>query len=132
MDRKLILVLVKVLGTRCLYAYPSCSYCRKKVRANDQHNGSLWCSSCNISYDEEMVDYRYHVNLNVFDGQSFANVTIFGECWNAFFGLNATEFCRYVTKCETKASIKGVDMNQAVHSAMERCLVGEMVKLAFQ
>ncbi len=56
----------------------------------------LWCSNCSKSYREKNIHYRYHVNLTVSDFSGIARVTIFGKCLEAFFGLTATEFCRYV------------------------------------
>ena len=55
----------------------------------------LWCSFCKKYYKKESVQHCYHVNLTVADESGFARVTVFGKSLELFFGLTATEFCRY-------------------------------------
>ncbi|XP_028406452.1 DNA damage-induced apoptosis suppressor protein-like [Dendronephthya gigantea] len=131
MNIKVFRVLVKVLKIGASYAYPSCSICHKKVRKVNDQKERLWCSFCLKFYSQKTVQYRYHVNLTVSDGSGITRVTVFGKSLEAFFGLPATEFCRYLANCGEKNFLQGLSLDRMVHFAMERCFVGENVHLAF-
>lgn len=109
------------------FTYPYCHICHKCVTVIS--NQKKWrCNSCREEYSK--VKYCYKMSLELSNGQSLKQATLFGSQVNVIFGVSADVFFKFIQKL--KSDFEGIDVNKAIQHAFKNCLIGRWCAFEFK
>ncbi|XP_071497298.1 uncharacterized protein [Diadema antillarum] len=79
--------------------YPACTACYTKLVKISKPE-KLQCARCGKVYTDHETTHRYRLGLSVVDRIVCREITVFGSCLDAVFGIDATSLSRYLKHIE--------------------------------
>lgn len=105
------------------FVYPSCQSCLSRLLLDSERYS---CLRCGRSGDAKDTNYRYRLSLEVADAHEVFEVTVFGSCLDAYFGVTAKGLQRYIEELKQEAGEPDtVASSSALVEAVETCFVGK-------
>ncbi|XP_027982543.1 DNA damage-induced apoptosis suppressor protein [Eumetopias jubatus] len=120
--RKFLLASVLALQNSS-FIYPSCQKCFSRIILVSKRSH---CRKCGCTGRAENASYRYKLSLKVAESNKLFDITIFGSCLDAFFGLTATGLHRYIQDPnEISETLDSEAVRNLLTKAVEICFVGQ-------
>ncbi|XP_061484931.1 DNA damage-induced apoptosis suppressor protein [Rhineura floridana] len=105
------------------FVYPSCQNCFSKLFIDLKRYS---CPKCGCSGDTKEASYRYRLSLEVANTHDVFEVTVFGSCLDAYFGVTAKGLQRYIEQLSQEAREPDRDaILGVVFQAVETCFLGK-------
>lgn len=120
LKRALVECAVLSLQDSCVF-YPCCKGCFSRIDADSQEN-RLSCSRCGYRCAPGLLDHRYRLSVRVARGSCVFGVTVFGNCLNQFFGINASGLQRLVS--DQRGALES-SKSALLVKAVEECFIGK-------
>ncbi|XP_066475798.1 DNA damage-induced apoptosis suppressor protein [Tiliqua scincoides] len=105
------------------FVYPSCQNCLSRLLLDSKRYS---CLRCGHSGDAKDTNYRYRLSLEVTDAHDVFEVTVFGSCLDAYFGVTAKGLQRYIEELNQEAGEPDrAASSGVVAEAVETCFIGK-------
>ncbi|KAJ6664867.1 hypothetical protein lerEdw1_005839 [Lerista edwardsae] len=106
------------------FVYPSCQNCLSRLLLDSERYS---CLRCGHSGEAKDTNYRYRLSLEVadVDAHDVLEVTVFGSCLDAYFGVTAKGLQRYIEGLNREAGEPSRVSSGAVAEAVETCFIGK-------
>ncbi|XP_053161836.1 DNA damage-induced apoptosis suppressor protein isoform X6 [Hemicordylus capensis] len=102
------------------FVYPSCQNCFSRLFLDSERYS---CLKCGCSGDAKDTSYRYRLSLEVADAHNVFEVTVFGSCLDAYFGVTAKGLHRYIEEADQEPDRDASP--DVLVKAVETCFIGK-------